>query len=147
MQVYVINPINITSFLDQPHKLRLYAARKYDDEKLLRTYTDLEYRKRKLEQKRVWLSRWLDVPENRAQHREAVRAYQKTHDPFLGPKGTPWNKWLRRYAWVRDELDWKSHVPIYSTARIERNCERCNYPPSKGAMLWWVSYVNAMSTA
>jgi hypothetical protein len=56
--------------------------------------------------------------------------------------GPPWSIWLRRSAWVRDELDWRSHVPILSDVKVERNCERCNFPRLFGAMLWWVRYAN-----
>jgi hypothetical protein len=97
--------------------------------------TDLEYRKRRHELQRLMCRRWIE--KNRARHSEVTRIY-RAKGPRLGPMGALWATWLRRHAWVRDELDWRTHLPAYRDVRVERNCERCNLPPSHGARLWWV---------
>lgn len=101
-------------------------------------YTDLEYRKRYLEQKKGPIERYKLKPESRARYREYARMTAHVKGSYLGPMGYPWNKWLRTIAWVRDELDWMSHVPVWSDVRVERNCELCNYPRANGSKLWWV---------
>jgi hypothetical protein len=119
-----------------------------EDRRQFKIQTDFEYRKRRHEQRAVYNRKWYARPENHARHRakqREARANRRVRSPYLGPMSYAWAQWLRRYAWVRDELDWRSHVPVYSPVRIERNCERCNFPSSTGAMLWWVS--TRMNTA
>jgi len=104
----------------------------------LRLCTDPEYRQRLNEQMRAASARYMKSPDTRARYREMMKLHDQVKGPSLGPMGYPWKMWLRDSAWVRDELDWRSHVPVYSAVRVKRNCERCNYPPPNGAMLWWV---------
>jgi hypothetical protein len=115
----------------------------WEDNRQFRIQTDFEYRKRRHEQRAAYNRRYYARPENHdrhlAQQREARAIYRRVKSPYLGPMSVAWAQWLRRYAWVRDELDWRSHVPVYSPVRIERNCERCSFPSTTGAMWWWVS--------
>lgn len=110
----------------------------YEANRRFKLSTDLEYRKRHCEQMRAACEKHIENPGNRARYREMMRLHNQIKGPTLGPMGFPWKLWVRRHAWVRDELDWRSHVPVYSSVKVERNCERCNYPRLDGAMLWWV---------
>ena len=113
-------------------------SEQYEINRQLRLCTDPEYRKRYNEQTRAATERYIKSPGTRARYREMMKFHNHVKGPSLGPMGYPWKLWLRKCAWVRDELDWRSHVPVYSAVRMERNCERCNYPPPNGSMLWWV---------
>lgn len=101
-------------------------------------YTDLEYRKLVCKRNKVTTERYQRRPEIRARNREYATVARIVKGPSLGPRGAPWSIWLREHAWVRDELDWMSHKPVWSDVKVERNCELCNYPPANGAKLWWV---------
>ncbi|THY15056.1 hypothetical protein D6D01_07988, partial [Aureobasidium pullulans] len=46
-------------------------------------------------------------------------------------------RWCYRYPWVREELDWKSHVPVSSEQKISRLCTGCGYRRTGGQKLWF----------
>lgn len=45
--------------------------------------------------------------------------------------------WSRRYEWVRDDLPWKTHVPLWHKSSVEHYCYGCDWTRSGGARLWW----------
>jgi hypothetical protein len=61
--------------------------REYEDGRLLKMYTDPEYRKRKLERKQAWISKWLEIPENRARQREAIKNILQSQGPVSWSDG------------------------------------------------------------
>ena len=124
---------------------------KYELGRQFRIYTDQEFRKQYTQRKRKERLEWYRDPKNQALALEAARARQRqrrrsANDSNLGPKNAFWKTALRRYAWVRDEIDWRSHMPVLSDVKIHRNCERCSFPPSNGAMLWWVCMPKSTDT-
>jgi hypothetical protein len=42
-------------------------------------------------------------------------------------------------AWAREELPWKTHVPVLYPEKVYRKCARCDRRPQKGGLkLWYV---------
>jgi hypothetical protein len=38
---------------------------------------------------------------------------------------------------VREELPWKTHVPLVYESKVKHFCKGCNWSPVNGLKLWW----------
>jgi hypothetical protein len=47
-------------------------------------------------------------------------------------------RWCSAYSWLREQLPWKSHQPIYYSQRVEHFCYGCKWTRASGARLWCV---------
>jgi hypothetical protein len=47
-------------------------------------------------------------------------------------------RWCSRKPWLREQLPWKTHRPMYYDQRVEHDCVGCHWPKSSGSRLWYV---------
>ena len=47
------------------------------------------------------------------------------------------SRWVMTHEWVRADLDWKTHVPVWHESSVEHYCHGCDWTRMKGARLWW----------
>jgi hypothetical protein len=47
------------------------------------------------------------------------------------------NDWVRRVSLVREELPWKTHVPLVYESKVKHFCKGCDWSPVHGLKLWW----------
>jgi len=45
--------------------------------------------------------------------------------------------WLRNHQWVREDLPWKSHIPLLYGHKVEHYCHGCDWTKIGGIQLWW----------
>lgn len=46
-------------------------------------------------------------------------------------------RWVRTCKWVRGEMQWKTHVPVWHESRVEHYCHGCEWTRKCGTKLWW----------
>jgi hypothetical protein len=47
-------------------------------------------------------------------------------------------QWCSTYSWLREQLPWKTHQPIYYSQQVEHFCYGCKWTRTSGAKLWCV---------
>lgn len=46
-------------------------------------------------------------------------------------------RWVKSHEWVRQDMRWKTHVPLWHVSRVEHYCHGCEWTRKGGAKLWW----------
>lgn len=49
------------------------------------------------------------------------------------------SRWARRHTWFREQLPWRSHLPVVFSKRMEHSCASCGTSRLDGTRLWWKS--------
>lgn len=100
--------------------------------------SDEEWHQRDIAAKRAWIRRAREMkPDFDKKTLEWERERRATDPRFRLVKYL--SVWLRRYAWVREELPWKSHVPLVYTSPVQHRCESCGLTRRGGRLLMWQS--------
>jgi hypothetical protein len=53
--------------------------------------------------------------------------------------------WVKRYAWFREKLPWKSHRPILLAQKLRHVCASCGKSRTDGSRLWWKNLADSES--
>lgn len=120
------------------HTFGSSRARWGKDAQILRMHSDPEYRKKRYESSSaVDKKRYYENHEYHELKKKVSRDWCRSHahNPIYKIRNHI-SKWTR-FAWVREELDWKSHVPIYSDTRVVRYCKSCEHAGIRGTKIWW----------
>jgi hypothetical protein len=114
--------------------------RQYHEACRFKSNVDPEYRRQRRESLSAIDRRYYQNPD----HHEIIKlkrrilyARRVAENPHLYARYRL-HLWLNRHAWVRDELDWKAHKPVWSPVKVTRTCESCNIEKYGGSYLWWV---------
>lgn len=112
---------------------------RWDEERYFKAYTDPDYNRKFRRYKNKSRRRFSQDPKNRETIARWWRAAleRQRQDPYHYIKKNI-RTWLKSHAWVRDELDWKSHTPVYYGVKVVKTCESCNIEQAGGHALWWV---------
>ncbi|THY58553.1 hypothetical protein D6C98_03027 [Aureobasidium pullulans] len=99
------------------------------DGQILRMHSDPEYRKKRSVADK---KRYHENHEYHELKKRTSRDYCRSHaqDPIYKIRNHI-SKWTE-FAWVREELDWKSLIPIYSDTRVVRYCKSCEHAGIRG---------------
>jgi hypothetical protein len=120
-------------------KLKSASSTRVSDErqKLLRR-TDEEWHMRKMAYCRTYTRRLREENPNIAkEHNKKMNERYATDSRFRLQKRLA--SWPRQHDWVRDELPWKSHRPVYYTSPVQHRCESCGIIRRNGLRLFWQS--------
>jgi hypothetical protein len=109
-----------------------YAKIKADPEKYQRRLLQIAVWKRNSYQNNPEY-RQKDLTASRLRHAE----YRKTSEPYYRTKNM-W-KWAGRYSWFREQLPWRSHIPILFAQKTRHSCASCGVSRIDGSKLWWKS--------
>jgi hypothetical protein len=108
---------------------------------------DPEALRRRLDSDALSKQRWHLEGDNLAKEREYSRLYksarregerQKFYQNIMN--------WCKRYAWLREDLPWKSYRPFWHESKVEHHCEGCNWTMKGGNRLWWLKIVSSLTT-
>lgn len=126
--------------LDMEVTKRRELIRHYKQNRDFKGYVDPDYRRKFQRTINAANRRYTQNPEHREKVLEKMRIksvqYRAENPQYLIKKAL--RQWLRDHAWVRDELDWRSHIPVWSDVKIARTCESCSIEQYNGFRLWWV---------
>jgi hypothetical protein len=127
-----------TKALSSDPATRRIQQDRYNEIKRIKRRTDPEWatRERRLNRNAAHNNRWKET--NREAYLEYLRndrIKRSAQDPLFVLRGMMY-RWARRYAWFRESLPWKSHVPVFYGKKVQHVCSRCVVTTHGSAQVW-----------
>lgn len=121
--------------LDPEHRKRLRAA---EFKRRAERSSDPEYIKQRNEYYRTHKETSIERGRKYYQEKGKFALAANARGRFLGRLHYCCTKW----AWVRDDLPWKTHKPVFCPEMAVHVCGGCNIIKTHGLKLWWQSLSN-----
>ncbi|CAD0113978.1 unnamed protein product [Aureobasidium uvarum] len=99
------------------------------------------YRRQSPERREFYLERLKQRYWNDHEHRERLREAAR-HKTTTGQMRKRLHLWCTRYAWFRESVSWKSHLPLHTEDKVRHHCDGCGYERFAGLKLWWTKLVD-----
>lgn len=122
--------------LDPEHKERWAAAKRKN---VVERSSDPEYIKKRKEYYRKHTETSIERARKYYQEKGKFVSAANARGRFLSQLRRCCTEW----AWVRDDLPWKTHKPVFCPERAVHVCGGCNIIKTHGLILWWQSLSNS----
>ena len=118
---------------DEPERRAEYLrkSREYDAQRRATNPEFFSKRRERMRDRRL-------QPEVRLYHKEKNKTWYRSQSMkpgFLLKENL--RNWIRRYTWVREDLNWTPWEPVFYPNQVEHRCQGCNLARHRGSQIWW----------